>query len=86
MAEVRARHDREQAEQFAAAKADAAARGKEPFDIDRLSEMCDITLANTLRDPDECRSQHERFYYMHYPDVQTLAEYAERVTELNRWW
>jgi len=73
------------AEQLAAAKADAAARGKEPFDLERLETMCDTSHEGRV-DPVESRqAEFERKYYVHFPDVMTLAEFAEKVEELNRW-
>jgi len=73
------------AEQLAAAKADALARGKEPFDLAKLDAMCDTSNAGKLASPDERRTEHEWMYYVHHAALMTLAEYADRVTEQNRW-
>jgi hypothetical protein len=71
------------AEQLAAAKARAAERGKEPFDLAKLETMCDTSHDGRL-DPIEVRqAELEQKYYVHFPDVMTLAEFAKVVTELN---
>jgi hypothetical protein len=84
-AEVRARARRERAEELAAAKADAAKRGKEPFDLAKLETMCDTTREGKLDPVERRHARFEEIYYTHYPDVMTLAEFAKKVEELNRW-
>lgn len=86
LASALARADRLRAEQLAAAKADAAARGKEPFDLGKLEAMCDTSHDGILGPPDERRTEHEWLYYVRHVDLMTLAEYAESVAERNRWW
>jgi hypothetical protein len=73
----------EEAERLARAKADAATRGKEPFDLDRLEQLYDTTsdLGHWSRE--------ERFrdwvwkYYVQASDLLTLAEFAERPRHLD---
>lgn len=86
LASAQARADQIRAEQLAKAKAEAAARGKEPFDLGKLEAMCDTSHNGILGPPDERRTEHEWLYYMRYADLMTLAEYAERVAERDRWW
>jgi len=83
--EIRARNARIKAEQLAAGKADGAARGKEPFDLDRLETMCDTSSEGRVAPREWRESYYEDKYYVFYPDVMTLAELAEKVTELSRW-
>lgn len=85
LASAVARADRIRAERLAAARAEAAARGKEPFDLEKLEAMCDTSRDGVLGPPDERRAEHEWLYYMLHVDLMTLAEYAERVAERSRW-
>jgi Tfp pilus assembly protein PilP len=84
-AEVRAKARQLRAEELAAAKADAAKRGKEPFDLEKLETMCDTTREGKLDPVETRRTRFEEMYYTFYPDVMTLAEFAKKVEELNRW-
>jgi len=84
-AQVRAKAQKRLAEQLAAAKADAAQRGKEPFDLAKLETLCDTSHEGRLAPLDERQADFERKYYVHFPDVMTLAEFARKVDELNRW-
>jgi hypothetical protein len=84
-AQVKAEARKAYADRLATAKADAARRGKEPFDLAKLETMCDTTREGKL-DPVERRyARFESMYYTYYPEVMTLAEFAEKVAELNRW-
>jgi hypothetical protein len=76
---------RTRADQIAAAKADAEARGKQPFDLAALEALCDLSRDGRLAPPDELRTEHEWMYYVRCTSLMTLAEYAERVTEQSRW-
>jgi hypothetical protein len=80
-----ARAGKERAERLAAAKAEAARRGKEPFDLEKLAPLCDTSFGG-IRASRESRHEHfEHMYYVNYPDVMTLAELATHIHELNRW-
>ena len=85
MDEAGERARKERAEKLDAAKADAAVRGKEPFDLAKLETMCDTSHAGRLAPVEERQSEHEWMYYVHYRNVMTIAEYAEKVEALNRW-
>jgi hypothetical protein len=85
LADARAKVDRIRADQLAAAKADAAVRGKEPFDLGKLEEMCDTSRDGKPAPADERHAEHGWMYYVHFSSLMTLAEYAERVAEQNRW-
>ncbi len=84
-AEIKAEARSLRAEQLAMAKADAANRGKEPFDLSLLETVCDTSRGGRL-DPFEARrARFEEMYYTHFPEVMTLADFARKVEELNRW-
>ena len=85
MAELARRNAELRTERLAAAKRDAAARGKEPFDLAKLETMCDTSSEGRM-DPEPVR--HERFeeqYYVDYPAILTLEDFARKVEELNKW-
>lgn len=75
---IKAEVERDVAEKLAAAKADAADRGKEPFDLEKVLEM--YTPYSQYRYPaplDELRHHMERSYYLSSPAMMTLAEFAD---------
>ena len=73
------------AEALARGKADAAARGKEPFDLAKLETMCDTSSEGRVA-PLEVRQQRfEEWYYVWHPEVRTLEELARKIEEYNRW-
>ena len=75
---IKAEHERDVAEKLAAAKAAAAERGKEPFDVEKVLAM--YTPYDQYRYPaplDEVRRTMERSYYLSSPEIMTLAEFAE---------
>ena len=75
------------ARELAATKLRAAARGKQPFDYAALCEIYDPTsdLGVEVRDPAERARSLEARYYVDCPDILTLAEFAQRMTELDSW-
>lgn len=84
-AELARRNDELRAEQLAAAKRDAAARGKEPFDLARLETMCDTSSEGRM-DPEPVRhARFEEMYYVDFPAIFTLEAFARKVDELNKW-
>lgn len=85
MEEIRASNARVRAEALARAKAEAATWGKEPFDLDKLETMCDTTSAGRIDPIEERQARFEEMYYVRYPSILTLAEFAREVTELNKW-
>jgi hypothetical protein len=83
--ELDARNAKERAARLARAKADAAARGKEPFDLARLESMADTSSEGRM-DPEESRrARFEEMYYVHYPDLMTIEDFAAVVEVLNKW-
>ena len=85
MAEIGRRNAELRTERLAAAKRDAAARGKEPFDLAKLETMCDTSSEGRM-DPEPVRyAKFEEMYYADYPDILTLEDFARKVDELNKW-
>jgi len=73
-------------EELKKAKADAMARGKEQFDLQKLETMCDTSQVRRVTVPDEeRRAAYEYSYYIDHRDVQTLAEFARLITRLAPW-
>lgn len=71
---TKAEHERDVAEKLATAKADAAERGKEPFDVEKVLAM--------YRHPaplEELRRTMERSYYLSSPQMMTLAEFVDHL-------
>lgn len=73
-----ARREREEREALAVARARSDRSGKEVFDLDALEEMYD-TSSFTGYLPDRAGREHRWAvkYYLQYPDIRTLAEFAE---------
>lgn len=73
------------AEALGAAKAEAARRGKEPFDLARLREFYDpsseLAASAELRDPPAVAADLERRYYLDFPDVLSLVDFARKLGE-----
>jgi hypothetical protein len=84
VAETQARVRAEREDALASAKAAADARRKEPFDLDKLETMCDTSSEGRLDARDRRVRRFEELYYVHYPDILTLAEFARKITESNR--
>lgn len=82
-----ARARRETAEALARARAEADRAGKEPFDYGKLVRDYDPAsdLGTDVIDPAETAAALERRYYLDYPAVMTLKEFADRMNE-NRTW
>lgn len=83
--EIRRRNARQRAQFLARSQAAAVARGKEPFDLEKLEKMCDTTSEGRL-DPVEDRQAHfEYLYYVLHPECMTLAEFVDVITRLSKW-
>lgn len=65
--------------------AEAAARGKEPFDYERLRAMVAQGSLGRMN-PDEERALFERLYYVEHADVLTLEAFADKLADLGKWW
>ena len=85
MAELARRNGELRADRMAAAKRDAAARGKEPFALAKLETMCDTSSEGRM-DPEPVRhAEFEEMYYVRFPQILTLEDFARKVDELNKW-
>ncbi len=83
--EIRARNLKTRAESLARAKARGALYGKEPFDLTKLEKLVDTSSEGRM-DPKTVRhARLEEKYYVEYPHVKTLAEFAEQMKVLNSW-
>jgi hypothetical protein len=82
---IRARNAAERAERLERAKADAAARGKEPFDLAKLEAMADTSSEGRMDPEEDRRARFEEKYYVQYPDILTIEDFAREVEELNKW-
>ena len=74
---LEARNDAE----LAAAEAEAAAAGKEPFDLARLEQLLG-------EDPGSMAERERRLrmsYYIAHPELRTLAAFAEFRLEMDVW-
>jgi len=85
MATAIAKSKREQAERLTAAKAEAARRGKEQFDLVALEAICDTSHEGRMAPTAERHAEFEAQYYVDCPHIMTIAEFAQRVTLMNRW-
>lgn len=83
-AEAVARRNRElRDKQRSEAITRAQAKGKEPFDLDRLEQLCDTSREGRMGPVDERRARFEYKYYVEHPDVMTLAAFAAVVRALS---
>lgn len=83
--EIARRNAEQQARRLEAAKRDAATRGKEPFDLAKLETMCDTSSEGRM-DPEPVRQKRfEEMYYVGFPEILTLEDFARKVDELNKW-
>ena len=76
----------ERATAFSQAKERAKETGKEPYDFEKLFELYDIRsdLARGDAPPsEEIKQRYEQKYYIDYPDVMSIKEFAERLNQLD---
>jgi hypothetical protein len=69
---------------LARARAAAAERGKEPFDLARLGQLTALAAHGRMT-PDEQQERFEHMYYVEAPELMTLAELARKLDEVGRW-
>jgi hypothetical protein len=75
---IKAETERETAAKLAAAKAEAAERGKEPFDVEKMLALYEPYDQYRYPAPlDELSRHHERSYYLTSRELMTIAEYAD---------
>ncbi len=83
--QIRRDNERRQRELLDRKKAEAAARGKEPFDYERLRGMVAQGSLGRMN-PDEERALFERLYYVEHADLMTLEAFANELANLGQWW
>ncbi|WP_328390725.1 hypothetical protein [Nocardia sp. NBC_00416] len=71
-------------ERLAAVKADAHARGKEPFDLGRLESLCDTSHEGRL-DPTSWRQRRFELIYYSHPEMMRIEDLAEHVMMSQGW-
>ncbi|MEU2038269.1 hypothetical protein [Nocardia niwae] len=71
-------------ERLAAVKADAHARGKEPFDLGRLESLCDTSDEGRM-DPTQWRKRKFELMYYSHPEMMTIEDLAEHVMTMRGW-
>lgn len=84
-AEIAARNKQESEDRLARAKAEAAERGKEPFDLAKLETMADTSSEGRMDPEAERHARFEHMYYVRFPKLMTLEELAREIEELNKW-
>ena len=72
------RADLTRTERLAAVKADAHARGKEPFDLGRLEALCDTSDAGRM-DPTSWRQRRFELIYYSHPEMMSMEDLADHV-------
>ena len=74
-------------EELMAAKEKAQAEGKEPFDFVKFASVYPHDTGNCERlKPDEpafVQAEYERDYYLMFPDVRTVEEFAELLDRID---
>jgi hypothetical protein len=79
-------NERTRGERLAAARTDADARGKEPFDLGTVERMVDTSTDDGHLSPAAKRRELlEYIYYVDHPSMMTLAELALLLRETRRW-
>lgn len=83
---MRERNDADRAARLAQAKADAALRGKELYEYEKLRALAQTLYDTTTHMTDAERASYfEEMYYVDYPSMMSIAELAEHVNVLSRW-
>jgi hypothetical protein len=82
LAEALRKSEQIRAEQLARAKVEAAARGKESFDLAKLETLVD---SDRMVGISERQRTYEYMYYVTSPELTTLAELAELIRRLSEY-
>ena len=67
------------------AEREAAANGKEPFDLGALERLCDTSSEGRMDPLEERHARFEYGYYVEHPSVRTIVEYAAYITSASKW-
>lgn len=82
-AEIHERNQRIKQERLTKAKEDAAASGKEAFDLAKLETLCDTSIDGFLAPLEDRRRDLEYRYYVNEPAIRTIEEFAAFITRTN---
>jgi hypothetical protein len=80
--DVRRKHEQAARERLERAKAEAQARGKEPFDLKKLEALVD---PGRMIGADERERTYEHMYYVEHPKFTVLQELADLIRELSEY-
>ena len=66
------------------AKEAVKGQGKEPFDLAKLEALCDLSAGFGTRPPDaQLIKKYEEKYYVQYPEIMTLKDFAALLETLD---
>ncbi|HUH02888.1 MAG TPA: hypothetical protein VML75_12910 [Kofleriaceae bacterium] len=84
-AQMLARRHAEKADKLAQAKREAAERGKQPFDLDKLEKLYATSTdgGGYLAPRAEREREFEYRYYVDYPQTMSIAEYAAKQSAID---
>ena len=82
---LREQRGREKAERLAKARKAAAERGKEPFDLEALAKIYAFSGPYEAEHYRRYAGEYEHEYYVTWPNVMTIAEFARLKTRLDAW-
>lgn len=85
MDEVSKQQDKQRDEALARCKAEAATRGKEPFDLEKLEQLCDTSSEGRLAPVERRRADLEYKYYVSNRSMMTLKEFADLIETVRKW-
>ena len=80
-----AQHDEEKRRSLQQARLEGQTRGKEPFDLEKLEQLCDTSSAGRVDPVDQRQERFEHMYYIQHPSFMTLQDLADLITRLSRW-
>lgn len=83
--QARSFHEARNAERLTNAKLDAQRRSKEPFDLEKLESLCDTSNEGRIAPVEDRVAKFEWEYYVGFPNIMTIEEFAKKVDELSRW-
>jgi len=79
------REEAEDAARLEEAKAEAATRGKEAFELDRFESLwTPFSYGRSKPERDQRVATWEHKYYVQYTDIMTLKDFAEKMAELEK--
>ncbi|WCM90396.1 hypothetical protein [Acidovorax sp. NCPPB 3576] len=83
--QLKDRAQQQRAARLQAAQAQAAASGKEAFDLEKLQTLYDTAQRGRWTDLAQQAVAYEYLYYVEYPQVPDLQAFARRLEEIDYW-